>query len=171
MVKRISDDRASGLEQVHPDLMCATCNGASFDQGLSLDGLDDPEVCFGFLTLFAVYLHAANGVRVAGQRIAASPGLRFGDAVDHCEVGLPDAAGFEEVAEGSDCADALDPEKDAGGFGIETMHVPEHFKVPGFGPEVTRFDGGGDGCGEVASRGLPSEGDEHPACRFVDGDD
>lgn len=50
------------------------------------------------------------------------------------------------------------------------MHVPQHLEVSGFGPEVAGFDGGGDGCGEVASRGLPSEGDEHPARRFVDGD-
>lgn len=80
------------MEQVHADLMCATCNGASLDQAFSLDGFDDPEVCLGFLTLSAVDLHAANGVRVAGQCIAASPSLRPWDAVDHREIGLLDAS-------------------------------------------------------------------------------
>lgn len=109
--------------------------------------------------------------RVGTEACPAGPLFEFGMAADDGEVAFVHAAGFEEFAVGADCAGAFAEEKDASGFGIETVDITEEAEVAGASPECTPQNGGGDGELKVAAGFVPVVRDEHPAGGFVNGED
>ncbi len=166
----VAHDWKASRSEMHADLMRSPCMRPGLDQRAAIDGLNRREMClrrFGFL---AVHFHFATGLWIGSDAESARPFPFLGYSRYHRQIEFFHGATFEQSAITRNGSLTFREHQNSRGIGIEAMYEFQKSNAPGTCPKIARCNRRCQRRLQITICLLPGERHQHPAARFVDGE-
>jgi hypothetical protein len=126
---------------------------------------------FGFLAFASIHLHASGPLRIRREFEQAGPFNFARLAINDEEIRFLHPPALKQIGKRLNRIRTSGEQQNAAGVGVEPVDVAEKFDAARPRPEIARGDGRIDGRLQIALGVLPRNRQEHPAARFVNGND
>jgi len=170
-VQVITGDGAPGSGEVQSDLVGASGQGNGLNEGSISAGFEQGKAGFGGFAFAKVDAMSAWIAGSGPEGQCAGPTVFPWDAIGDGEVAFGDIPGGEEASEWGDGTAAFGHQQDPCRRGIETVDEADELEGAASGPPLAGLNACGEREVEIATDVFLVLGAQHPAGRFVDGED